>query len=156
MIDIEVPGRAHYRLGYLLLDVNGTLALDGRLIEGVEQRLTDLQPLIAVQLITADSRGQQQAIDTRLGMQAVRIAARDEARQKAALVRQLGRQGVCAIGNGANDAQMLRDAAIGIAVVGEEGLAVEALTAADIVAPHINAALDLLLYPMRLAATLRR
>ena len=157
MIEIEVPGRTHYRLGHLVLDVKGTLALDGEVIQGVAEKLEELHPLIAVHLITADTQGQQVAIDRALGTEAVRITARNEAAQKAAFVRKLGRaEGVCAIGNGANDADMLREATLSIAVVGREGLAIETLNAANVVAPDILAALDLLLRPRRLVATLRR
>ncbi len=61
-----------------------------------------------------------------------------------------------AIGNGANDVRMLEWAARGIAVLGPEGLAVSCFQAADVVAPDIGAALDLLLLPRCLMATLRR
>ena len=107
-------------------------------------------------MVTADTRGRQSAIDAQLGIKATRIQPGDEAGQKASFVRSLGSEGVCAVGNGAIDAGMLREAALGFAVLGEEGLAVEALNAADVVAPHINSALDLLLHPLRLVATLRR
>jgi soluble P-type ATPase len=50
---------------------------------------------------------------------------------------------------------MLRAAAIGVAVLQAEGTAAAALQAADLVVPDINAALDLLLDPQRLIATLR-
>jgi soluble P-type ATPase len=71
-------------------------------------------------------------------------------------VEQLGTEQVVAIGNGANDAQMLSAAALGIAILGREGLASEALQAADLVVGGIEDALDLLLHPPRLIATLRR
>jgi P-type E1-E2 ATPase len=156
VIEIEVPGRGTYQLRHLVLDVNGTIAMDGQLVEGVTQRLAELRRLIEVHMLTADTRGRQQAIDAQLGMVAARIPPKNEASQKASFVRNLGRESVCAIGNGANDAQMLREAKLAIAVLGEEGLAVETLNAADVVAPHVNAALDLLLHPLRLVATVRR
>jgi soluble P-type ATPase len=62
---------------------------------------------------------------------------------------------VAAIGNGRNDQLMLAAAALGIAVVQEEGAAIESLSAADVVLPDIRSALDLLLFPKRLIATLR-
>ena len=68
---------------------------------------------------------------------------------------ELGPERVAAIGNGANDAAMLRRAALGIAVMGGEGLAAACLNAADAIAPDIGTALDLLLWPRRLIATLR-
>jgi P-type E1-E2 ATPase len=74
---------------------------------------------------------------------------------KAALVRALGSETVVAIGNGNNDAAMIRAAGLGIAVLGPEGLATQALAAADVVCGSITDALDLLRYPDRLRATLR-
>jgi len=62
---------------------------------------------------------------------------------------------VVAIGNGVNDARMLRAAALGIAALGREGLATAALQAADVVVASIEDALDLVLQPERMAATLR-
>ena len=61
---------------------------------------------------------------------------------------------VC-IGNGRNDTGMLKIARLGIVVVQQEGMAVAALLAADVVASNIVAALDLLLIPKRLVTTLR-
>ncbi len=156
MIEIQVPGRDTLCLEHLVLDVNGTIAVDGQLVEGVARRLAELRRSIEVHMLTADTRGRQQAIDAQLGMEAARITPNDEAAQKASFVRELGSETVCAIGNGANDAQMLREAKLAIGVLGEEGLAVETLNAADVVAPHVNTALDLLLNPLRLVATLRR
>ena len=156
MIEIKVPGRSTYRVEHLVLDVNGTIVAKGELIEGVAQRLAELSHSVEVHMVTADTRGRQSAIDAQLGIKATRIQPGDEAGQKASFVRSLGSEGVCAVGNGAIDAGMLREAALGFAVLGEEGLAVEALNAADVVAPHINSALDLLLHPLRLVATLRR
>jgi P-type E1-E2 ATPase len=156
MIEIKVPGRDTYRVEHLVLDVNGTIVAKGELIEGVAQRLAELSRSVEVHMVTADTRGRQDAIDAQLGITAIRIQPGDEAGQKASLVQSMGSEGVCAIGNGAIDAGMLREAKLAIVVLGEEGLAVEALNAADVVAPHINSALDLLLHPLRLVATLRR
>jgi P-type E1-E2 ATPase len=156
MIEIEVPGRGTYRLKHLVLDVNGTIAVDGRLVEGVAKRVAELRRSVEVHMLTADTRGRQQVIDAQLGMQAARITPQDEAAQKASFVRELGGESVCAVGNGANDAGMLREAGLAIAVLGEEGLVVETLNAADAVVPSVTVALDLLLKPLRLVATLRR
>jgi soluble P-type ATPase len=50
---------------------------------------------------------------------------------------------------------MLREAVLGIAVVGREGAAGVTVRAAEIVVTRIQDALDLLLMPTRLVATLR-
>jgi soluble P-type ATPase len=62
---------------------------------------------------------------------------------------------VVAVGNGRNDRLMLEAAALGIAVIGDEGLAADAMQACDIVVRHIADALALLEDPRRLIATLR-
>jgi P-type E1-E2 ATPase len=157
MIGLDVPGAGSLRLHHLVLDVNGTLALDGALLPGVAERLAALRQDLEVLLITADTHGGQTTIDAALGLTALRLVrGRPEAEQKAALVREIGPESVVAIGNGENDVLMLREARLGIAVLGEEGLATAALNAADVLASSIVSALDLLLDPQRLVATLRR
>lgn len=153
MIEIHIPGRGDLRLRHLTLDLNGTLALDGRLIDGVAERLSAVRAHLSPYLLTADTFGAMAAVEKVLGFSATRIASSAE---KAVFVEKLGAASVVAIGNGANDAGMLTAAALGIVVLGPEGLAREAIEAADIVAPDINTALDLLLNPRRLVATLRR
>jgi len=42
LIEVTIPGRGSYRFKHLVLDLNGTIALDGDIIEGVEGRLQKL------------------------------------------------------------------------------------------------------------------
>ena len=156
MIELDIPGRGTVTLEHLVLDVNGTLARDGQLMDRVAKPLMALKDRLSLHLLTADTYGRQQAIDLMLGLKAVRLRAGDEAGQKGEYVRSLGAEKVVAVGQGANDAAMLREAALGIAVMSEEGLAVEALVNAKIVANSIYDALNLLEFPTRLVATLRR
>ena len=156
MIELTIPGRGMVQLDHLVCDVNGTLALDGKLIEGVARALGALRDRLEIHLVTADTHGRQSIIDQQLAVQAVRLAPGDEAGQKAAYVRRLGAERVVAIGQGANDAGMLSAAAIGIALISPEGLAVAALQAADLLASDILSALELLEKPLRLVATLRK
>lgn len=76
--------------------------------------------------------------------------------EKTCYVERLGPAHVIAFGNGANDVGMLRLAAVGVAVLAAEGVAVEALQAADVLALGPVGAVDLVLKPKRLVATLRR
>ncbi len=156
MIRIAVPGLHEYEIRHLVLDVNGTLALDGKLIPGVPERLRLLASSVQLHVITANTFGNQEAIDAALGTTAVRISPGHESDQKGRYVRALGAATVAAVGNGENDVDMLMSSAVGIAVLGEEGLASSAHQAADILARGITEALDLLLNPMRITATLRR
>lgn len=156
MIELNVPGRGELAVEHLVMDVNGTLAVDGILLDGVVKRISALRDRLTVHLLTADTHGGQMVIDHLLNLKAVRIQPGNEAGQKAAYVRQLGANQVVAIGQGANDAGMLREAALGICIISPEGLAVETLTASDLLMPDIMSALDLFERPLRLIASLRK
>ena len=156
MIRFNVPGAGDYQIEHLVMDVNGTLAVDGHLIAGVAEKIASLQGLVRIHLLTADTHGKQYIIDQQLGLTAVRIHAGGEALQKAEYVHKLGSEWVAAIGQGANDAEMLKVAKLGICVLSVEGASRDALFACDLVAPTILAALELLEKPARLTASLRR
>lgn len=156
MIELNIPGRGVIQLEHLVLDVNGTIAKDGRLLEKVAKPLIALKDRLAIHMVTADTYNRQDHIDIMLGLKAVRLSPGNEAEQKAEFVRSLGADKVVAVGNGANDALMLKAAAVGIAVLGDEGLAVEALQAADMFIFSAIDAFNLLEFPARLVATLRR
>ncbi len=156
MIELSIPGRGSLRLQHLVTDVNGTLAIDGILIDGLGKRIASIQDRLSVHLLTADTHGGQAAIDSQLNLTATRLSPGDEQGQKRTYVERLGCESVVAIGQGANDAAMLKVAALGICVMSPEGAALEALLAAHVVAPDIMAAFDLLDKPLRLIATLRK
>lgn len=155
MIELAIPGFGRLELEHLVLDYNGTLALDGRPLPGVKQRLRRLARRLRIHVVTADTFGKARAsldeVDYRLEI----VKSGGEDRAKAAYVRRLGPDRVACIGNGRNDRRMLRVAALGIAVVQAEGASTEALAAADLVVPAVCEALDLFLNPRRLTASLR-
>jgi P-type E1-E2 ATPase len=156
MIELSIPGRGGLRLQHLVTDVNGTLATDGILIADLATRIASLRNRLTVHLLTADTHGRQAAIDQQLALTATRLSAGNEQEQKRAYVARLGADSVVAIGQGANDAGMLKEAALGICVISEEGAAIETLLAADLIVPNIVAAFDLLDKPVRIVATLRK
>jgi P-type E1-E2 ATPase len=156
MIELDVPGRGKIELEHLVCDVNGTLAVDGILLEGVPRGINGLRDRLAIHLLTADTHQKQAVIDYELRLKAIRIQPGNEAAQKAAYVEQLGPAHVIAFGQGANDTEMLKLAAIGVCIVSQEGSAVEALQAADLVVPDIRTAFELLEKPMRIIASLRK
>jgi P-type E1-E2 ATPase len=156
MIELNIPGRGLIRLQHLVCDVNGTLAVDGQLPEGVKLRLNSLRDRLTLHLLTADTHGKQSTIDQQLNVKAVRLQMGTESEQKAEYVQQLGADMVVAIGQGANDAGMLRAATLGICVLSVEGTAVKTLLEADLVVNTIQEALELLEKPLRIVATLRK
>ena len=156
MIELTIPGFGQLTLEHLVCDVNGTLAVDGQLPDDLPRALRSLRDRLEIHLLTADTHGRQQIIDQKLGLQAVRIQPGDEAGQKARYVQKLGASRVVAIGQGANDAAMLKEAALGICILSREGSATQTLLAADLVMPDIFSALELLEKPVRIIASLRR
>lgn len=156
MIEIEIPGWKHLRLTTLVLDVNGVIARDGQLLNEAGRRVSDLRDQIDVHLLSADTHGRLDSIATQLNVTATRVKGGDESEQKAAYVRRLGSAGVVAIGNGMNDVGMLKEAALAITVMDQEGLAVAALMASHVVTDSVYEALEMLKHTTRLIATLRR
>jgi P-type E1-E2 ATPase len=156
MIELNIPGHLTLYLKHLVLDVNGTLAVDGVLIAGVAKRIASMRDRLEIHLLTADTHGKQALIDEQLGLTATRIQADNESFQKAAYVHKLGSQSVAAIGQGTNDHLMLKEAALGISILSIEGLNTQTLLASQLIIPDINAALDLFEKPLRLIASLRQ
>ena len=155
-MDLEVPGWRTFHLAHLVLDVNGTLSLDGSLLPGVAESIAALGSHLRIHLLSADTFGQLDQLAADLGVPGTRLRGSGEAEQKAAFVRSLDPSVVVAIGNGANDVGMLREAGLAIAVLGPEGLSADAAREADVLVGSISDGLGLLLHPRRLAATLRR
>jgi soluble P-type ATPase len=155
ILEILIPGFKKLHLSYLVLDYNGTLAYDGKLLTGVRERLEHLGRLLQVYILTADTFGTVQVQLVGIPCQVVIISRENQAKAKLRYVEKLGGDSVVCIGNGRNDRLMLQAAALGIAVSQEEGAAPVTIMAADVVTSSIIAALDLLINPLRLTATLR-
>ena len=155
MITIEIPGHKKLELKNLVLDYNGTLACDGKLIEGVKRCLSRLAQSVQIHVLTADTFGKAQSglegIDCKLSI----LPPENQDSGKLAYVEKLGPSSTVCIGNGRNDRLMLKAAALGIAVILEEGASTQTIKDADIACTSIVSALDLLSNPLRLVATLR-
>ncbi|MGH3354833.1 MAG: hypothetical protein ACRDOJ_02985 [Nocardioidaceae bacterium] len=150
---VAAPGRTELQLEHLLLDVNGTLADRGQLLDGVEPRLRELRSVLDIHIISADTFGTIDEIAEQLGgLPVERISS---GKDKSAFATRLDPATCSAIGNGANDEQMLTTVALGFAVLGREGAAPRTVAAADVVATSVLTILDLLLDPKALVATLR-
>ncbi len=155
MITIAIPDFGDLELHHLVTDYNGTLALDGILLSGVNRRLKELSNHITIHVITADTFGLAQAQLADLPVQLTIIPETDQANAKLRFIETLGAEKVVALGNGRNDRKMVVAAALGIALIQEEGGAVDTVIHADVVTTSILDALELLANPNRLKATLR-
>jgi len=156
VIEITIPGRGNYTIKNLVLDLNGTIALDGKIIRGVKERVAMLSQKLDVFLVTADTNKTAERLVRDLPITLHKIKEAEENDQKLRVVLKKGKNNTVSIGNGCNDISMLKESVIGICVVGGEGASAEAMMASDLVVSTVNDALDLLLKPHRLRATLRR
>lgn len=156
MIRIEIPNREPLVLESLFLDMNGTLTLDGDLLPGVTERVLRLGRELDVYLVTAGTFGNAGEVARQIKAELILIRPGREAADKYdAVLRRTDPRRAVAVGNGANDALVLRRCALGIAVVGPEGAHATAVSGADILCRDIREALDLLLFPKRVTATFR-
>lgn len=155
MLEISIPGREQLlRITSVVLDYNGTIARDGELLDGAAERIRVLCKCVDVYILTADTYGNVERQCQGLGATIKTFPWEGAALCKEAVVRELGK-GVCAVGNGFNDIQMFDVAELSIAVMEKEGVCAELLTHADVFVSAPEDALDLLLKPNRLRATLR-
>jgi soluble P-type ATPase len=152
MIRLDIPLRGTLELHHAVFDMNGTLAIDGLPVPGVITALQSLAEHLALHALSAGTHGNMAELERLLNLP---IHLVQSAEEKVRYVQQLDPTHVVAIGNGINDVGMLRLANIGIAILGSEGTAAQVLQAADVVALSPVDAIDLLLKPKRLVATLR-
>lgn len=151
---ISVPGVGVYELETVVLDLNGTLTVRGKLVAGVASRVNKLRKAgFRVVLFSGDTRGTAGAIAKKLKVELVTTATADE---KLAELCRLDASTCVAIGNGAIDELMLKAARLGIVTLQAEGIHAKALAAADVIVPSVNDALDMLIDTATLVATLRR
>ena len=155
MIEIDIPGYRKLQLTDLVSDYNGTLAVDGILLPCLRDLLPEIAAHLRIHVLTENTYGAAAAQLAGLPVQLTVLPPEFQAKAKQDFVKALGTEGVVAIGNGRNDAQMLQAAALGIAVIQREGASAETLRQADVASLSIVDALGLLLNPKRLIATLR-
>jgi soluble P-type ATPase len=155
MLTLEIPGMEALEIEHLVLDYNGTIACNGVVYEGVREKLEKLSESVKVHVITADTYGSVHAQCSAMGVEVHVIGKEAQDEEKRSFIGSLGKEGCVAVGNGRNDALMLAEAALGFALMQEEGLSTRALIASDALFGSIHDALDALIFPSRLVATLR-
>ena len=156
MLSFNIPGIGKIELENAVFDLNGTLAVDGKIANGVKAKLNELSQKLHIYLLTADTYGTVEQTVSGLALEVVKISPVNESEKKRDFVLKIGKEKTVAIGNGANDALMLKEAKIGIAVIESEGAFRDAILNADLIVRGADEALDLLLNPMRIVSTLRR
>ena len=154
MLTISIPGREPLELSHLVLDYNGTIALDGQIIPGIAERLQQLSKNLKISVITADTHGTAARRCEGLPLEVLTFPTTEVGAIKADHVRSL-EGGVVTIGNGFNDIPMSDAAGLSICVMESEGCCAALLSHCHFAVTSIHDALDLLLIPDRIRATLR-
>ncbi len=154
MKTIKIPGFGTLKIKNIVCDYNGTLAVDGKLLPGVSEAINNISG-INVHVITADTfagaKDQLKGTNCQLAI----APMENQAQWKLDYVDSLDARATVCIGNGRNDRLMLKEAALGIALIQKEGASSETLVNADIVCLSIIHALELFSNPKRIIATLR-
>jgi soluble P-type ATPase len=155
MISISIPGWGTMEIENIVLDLNGTIATDGKIPSEVKKKINSLSEMVKVYILTADTQGTASGEISDTGGELLKVSEKDSAEVKLRVLESLNPEKTVAIGNGSNDHLILKEAALGIAVLGDEGMSTSAMRNADIITKNISDALDLFLKPKRLIATLR-
>jgi len=153
---IEIPYYKTLVLQHVVLDYNGTLAEDGVLKEEAKTLLPELTKRYIVHVITSDTFGSVEAQLSGFETSVKVLQSDDHTGEKEVYIDELGSAYCVAVGNGNNDRAMLKKAALGIALIGDEGCNTQTMLSSDIVCTSIKDALMLLLNEKRLIATLRK
>lgn len=154
MLTICIPGRQPLQMQSLLLDYNGTIALDGQIMGSIRSRLEELSKVLDIYVITADTHGTAARQCEGLPLTVLTYPTTQVGRIKAEQAQKL-EGGVACIGNGFNDIQMSDVCELSICVIGREGCCGALISHCDVVTGSVEDALDLLLKQDRLRATLR-
>jgi len=158
-ITIDISGFGKLQINALLSDYTGTLSFAGKLSPGVRDRLVRLSQLVDIHVLTADSFGTAEEELRGLPLVCRKLSGPGEDSQKQRYAMELNPRCLASFGNGNNDRLHMKlvkeSGGVTIAVDNGEGCAHEAIRNAHIVVTGAANALDLLLEPTRLRATLR-
>ena len=151
---IDIPGWGSVDVENIVIDLDGTMATDGKIPLEVKEKISALSHLAKIYIITANAQAPANGEISGMKAELIKVSNEDSKRAKLDFLKTLNLEMTVTIGNGSNEQLILKEAALGIAVLGDEGLSVSAMKSADIVVKSIQNALDLFLKPKRLITTL--
>lgn len=154
-MNLEIPGREKIEIKDIVFDYNGTIAIDGLLIEGVGEYINGLANVVNFHVITADTYGSVEKALANINCKIVKIPKENQDLSKLDYLLNLGKETTLCVGNGKNDRLMLKESVIGIVLIQDEGVCVESLLAANIACKSIMDVFAYFKEPNRIIATLR-
>lgn len=152
---IEIPNSETIELKNIVFDYNGTIAIDGELIKGVQTYIDELSSNFDFYVITADTYGsvEQQLQNTKCKV--IKIEKDFQDIKKLDFIKKIGSANTLSVGNGRNDRLMLKESILGIGILQDEGICTETLMNSDILVKSIFDVFEFLKNKNRLVATLR-
>ena len=156
MISILRPGQEPLNVDFILIDFDGTLAIDGRVHPKAKDKVNLLAKRAKIYVLAKGEKERVEGVLNKVKTEVVWIPPEGASQAKLDLLRQLGRSRTVAIGNGVEDAPMIEEASLGICMLSQEGTAASTLQKADLVFTSILDALDFLLKPLRQQGTLSK
>ena len=156
MIKIDIPCWENLEIENIVLDMNGTVATDGRIPPDVKEKIGSLSEKVRIYLLTADTyeTADEEIWDTKVKL--VRVAGEDTQKEKLEFLKTLDLEKTVVLGNGNSDQLIMKEACLGIAILGDEGISIPTMKNSDLLVKSISDALNLFLKPKRLIATLRQ
>ena len=155
MLVYDIPGTGEIKIKNIVFDYNGTVAVDGKLIEGVKESLIELKNFANIYILTADTYGTVKTQCNDLGVDVKTFPKENAGLFKKKIVEGLDAKSTICVGNGINDIEMFKICGISIATIEEEGCSGKLLMHTDIAVKSIKNAIELILSEDRMRATLR-
>lgn len=152
---IDIPGIQPLEIKNIVFDYNGTIAIDGKVIDGVSESINELAGEFDFYVITADTFGSVEKELEKTQCKVIKIHQSSQDISKLNFVKGLGSDTTLAVGNGRNDKLMLQEAVLGIGILQDEGICTEILLNTDILLKSIVDVFGYLRSEKRLIATLR-
>src|SRR5574341_503734 len=118
---INIPGWGNIDIENIVIDLNGTIATDGRIPLEVKEKIESLSNQVRIYILTADTQGTANEEILGMKVELIKIPGEYSKKGKFEFLRTLDLEVTVAIGNGGNDQLILKEAALGIAVLGDEG-----------------------------------
>jgi soluble P-type ATPase len=156
MISIQRPGMESLDIHFVLIDFEGTLAMDGRVHPKAKDKVNLLSKRATITILTKSNREKVEETLRKMKVEILYVTEGDSTQQKLNVLQRLGPHQTAVIGNGLDDVRILEQAGLGMCVIGKEGSSAEAVAKADLVVTNVLDALDFLLKPLRQRATLGR
>ncbi|NMA87351.1 MAG: ATPase P [Tissierellia bacterium] len=155
MIIYEIPGRENIQIDNVVFDYNGTIAVDGKLIEVIGELFEELERYANIYILTADTYGTVVEECRNIPGKVLTFPGENAGESKRNIIKKLGSNKTLVVGNGFNDILMFEEGVLSIAIMEGEGTSGKLLYHADIVSRNIIEAINIILNKNKVKATLR-